>query len=440
LEPRVLLSGSVNVTDWDGDRAAITLAGEGTLSVDSAGLSAAGLHRINSIILTDTDVCNSILTVAVTAAPGGNGQVDIGSILDNPNSALKSLFAPQANIVGDGTGTGINIPGYVASMTINNALNGADIIAAQSGIYYACPLKSTLVFGDIGANTVVQFSSDIASLTARSFALTSSLNARSIGKITTTGNFQPTMNIFRQVGTITVGKVAAGAWIINRTAGAISVGSSLSSWTVTVSGALTTLSSKGDLFFSSITCDSLGSVSAKGSVGSAAGTATLNLLHGVDAKTAALGTLSAGSWIQNLTVKSAGNINSVSALGLSTVKLLAGVKVGVTGYLGNTTAGNYFASNATIGSVTVKGIVGTPGEPWTRHSVITADILASTVGKLSLFGPADGGHCAILGKTLAGIGITKPDGTKFTWTQTGSGTGQWKASDASDLVQVYALV
>ena len=440
LEPRTLLSGSLPFTDWDGDQVTITLAGEGTLAVDSANIS--GLHRINSVSLTDTDVCNSVLTVKVTAMPGGNGQVDIGSILGNANSALKSLAAPQANIVGDGTGTGINFQGFIASMTINNTSNGADIIAAQTGIYYPCPLKSAVTFGDVGAGTDVHFSSDLSTLKARSFAATSSLDARAVGTINVTNNFQPTMNIFREVGTITVGQAAGGTWTINRASGAITVGSSTNAWAMTVNGAITSVTSnKGDLYFGNITADSIGSMSSKGNLGATSGTASLNLLHAVDARKAALGTLSSGNWMQNLTVNSAGNITSVSTLGMNTVKLLAGAKAGVTGYLGNNAAANYFASNATIGTITVKGIVGTPGVPSSRHSVFTTDILASKLGAVSLFGPQDGGHCAVLGKTLAGVSITKPDNTKYKWTQSATpGVGTWSPTSGSSLAQVYALV
>jgi uncharacterized repeat protein (TIGR01451 family) len=99
--------------DVDGDTVTVKLTGAGSMQIALAGN---GVGPISQIQLFNTDATSS-LSIAVKRGAGGDGRVDIGSIVGA--GGLKSLTAPAANLVGGG----LNLVGSIGSVKVNKVIN-----------------------------------------------------------------------------------------------------------------------------------------------------------------------------------------------------------------------------------------------------------------------------------------------------------------------------
>lgn len=122
LEPRTLFAAPPPVvfsgTDADGDQYTVRLTGGGTMVVtpqDGGG--------IQSIALSNTTE-KSALTISVRRANAGSGAVALGAITHNDTFPLKSIFAPQVDLVGAGLTWG---DAAIGSIRFRDILNGADV-------------------------------------------------------------------------------------------------------------------------------------------------------------------------------------------------------------------------------------------------------------------------------------------------------------------------
>jgi hypothetical protein len=106
-----------------GDLVTVALGGKlGTATVYLSDPDGDGRGPIDLIELAGTDPAKSTLTITTKKQPSGTGdlRVSVGGIT---GTGLKTLTATKADL----NGTGINLNGYLGSLTIGNVSNGADI-------------------------------------------------------------------------------------------------------------------------------------------------------------------------------------------------------------------------------------------------------------------------------------------------------------------------
>ena len=114
------LSSKLVVTDSDGDQVTVKLTGHGSVAL---ALANAGRGPIQQIVLTGTDAHSQLLVTTVKKA-GGNGFVDVGSIV--ADGSVLAINAPTVNLVG----AGVTVNGCLGALTIHNLLNGAAVTAS----------------------------------------------------------------------------------------------------------------------------------------------------------------------------------------------------------------------------------------------------------------------------------------------------------------------
>ncbi|MCX5670281.1 MAG: LEPR-XLL domain-containing protein [Planctomycetota bacterium] len=451
LEARVLLSANpYSFADVDGDQVTVRLTGPGTMAITPDG---AGLQQI---ILNNTDPVASALKIGVVKKGGGNGFVNVGRIRTTHDSeGLKSLDAPTTDITGYG-GDGVSIMGYLGSVKVHSLAAAAHLCGQQttSGgqlIFYPSTLKSTVtVLGSVGDGSSIIFSSQIVGLTIGGSMGTGYIQAPFLGTVKIGGDFTGKIDNVFGIGSITVGGQVSGAWDTNYRSGAVGsvkVGSSANTWTFdTHNAAIKSLTCNGQMDFTSITANSLETLTVKGGMNGGltlkqtAGPLTLKTatvggqVTGVWAISKAIGSITVGSsqvWnFQNadtavgmLTCK--GNLDVVALLALSIgtldvkgdtqggdialyqpldPKLLAAKTVKVGGYVRNsiTTRGN--VGSMTLGAILDGNILaGTkPGVGDLAVSTQASDYLTDTANRVKIT------SLTVTGK-VAGYGIHNGD-------------------------------
>ena len=179
LEPRIVLASVVTLIDSDGDLFKVKLSGPGTASVTQL-LDAQQRGPIDSITLSGA-TARSVLSVSVTQAAGGDGEVSIGKITSA--RTLLAVNAPKSDVTGE-----IAIGGGAAK---NVALN----------------------FGSLADGFALTSRSRIGSLTAQSIGA-GTIAAPAIGALAATaGPLLADLAVGGDVNSIAVtGGDAAGDW------------------------------------------------------------------------------------------------------------------------------------------------------------------------------------------------------------------------------------
>ena len=106
---------TVTLTNFNSDLVTVQLNGAGTMSVSLVNTNQG---PIDQIILQNTDG-TSMLTINVKKSATGNGRISINSI--SGNGSLKGLSAKSADLVG----SGINLRGFIGTLTIGNLTSSA---------------------------------------------------------------------------------------------------------------------------------------------------------------------------------------------------------------------------------------------------------------------------------------------------------------------------
>jgi hypothetical protein len=250
---------------------------------------------ISLIDLVGTD-SNASLAITVTKAkktvnPTADGVATIGGV---SAPALKVLGAGKINLDG-AFGPGVNVAGFLGSLTLGNVLNGADISAGAG----TKPTKVTL--GAVGNLSDVTIDNRISTFTATSFG-NGTITAPSATSITVKGNARAVPADPGDFGA-TVDLNGLGVIPGKPTLNVLKVaGSLLATADVNVSGKLGTVTvgtpKKGNVFAGALTADSVTSITVNGNLtGDITVTGT-----GVAAGKAALGHLS----VKGVTVKGVG--------------------------------------------------------------------------------------------------------------------------------------
>lgn len=217
------------LSDADSDRATVAFGGAvGSASIYVTDADGDGKGPIEWIELTGTlpDPLKPRTSLAVAVSKNkltGDGVVDIGAIT---GSGLRSITARRSNLTLDG----INLNGYLGSLTIGNILNGADITTLAT----TNPKQKTrITTGAIGDGTAINIGAAVSSFTATSFGA-GSLTAPSVGTMVIRGAMAADLNISgigvdptkKALGTLRVkGAVTGSDIMVNGNVGTVAVGS-----------------------------------------------------------------------------------------------------------------------------------------------------------------------------------------------------------------------
>lgn len=236
LEERVVPAGLLTLSDTDGDVVTVKLTGDGALSGGLDGLTVA-----------DTDEAKSALSIIVKKGDGGDGFVDLESIM---GSGLASISAATTSL----TGEGIHLEGFLGKVTVKDLKNGADIIAdGEAG------QKSSVTAGVVGEGTQFTFGSQVTGIKlVKAEGLT--ITAASLGSLQVTGDkkavvagdFSGSITTVGTVGGITIagdaGNENAESLVITSTGmGALKIGGDLTNAKLSIEGKAGAVKVTGDL-------------------------------------------------------------------------------------------------------------------------------------------------------------------------------------------------
>jgi parallel beta-helix repeat protein len=362
-------------TDTDQDGITVKLTGTklGTMDVyltDNAG-------PVSVIdIAPEVDAAKTTLSVAVAKAkktvnPTADG---LSSIEEINGAGLKSISAAKASLIG----AGINMTGYVGSVTLANVSNGADIITGGTSTQ-----KTKVTLGVVGNGTDVTTGAILNGLTATAFgdgAITApsatTIQIKGNAKASVAGNFGGDLTLD---GT---GVLAGKATLTNLKV----AGSVLATSDIDVTGILKVVSvgtAKGNLdeLAGDLEADAVTTITVNGNLtgditvtgtGVLPGKFALGTLKVVGAKVGAaiVGGTVDGSTITVGGSAAVGNVNSVSAVQFLNSTFLAG-------YTGPTTGTGAFNVPAagTVNNFTVTGLA---------DAFANSDVIASTFKKVTL--------------------------------------------------------
>jgi len=379
---------TIKLTDTDLDTITAKLTGSkiGTLNVYLTDqLPTSNLGPISFLDLVGTDPLKSSLSVSVTKAtkavdPGGlaNGKTTIGGVRA---PGLKVFGAAKVDIDG-AAGPGLNVAGYLGSVTMADVLNGADITSGAG----TASQKTKFALGRVGNGTDI-VAGPISTFTAIDVG-TGSITAPSVSSITTKGNKKalPTAiaGDFKADVTLNGSGVAVG----KPTLTTLKIAGSLNA-DINVTGILKTVTvgtPKGvlDTMDGTLTADSVGAITVNGNLlGDITITGnptvvpfgkpalnTLKILGVVDAGLLVGGTVD-GSNIRVGSSLAAGFVNLVQATNFRNSTFFAG-------YSGTTTptAAGFFG-----GKVTSFKITGTTGS---TDAFANSYVIANSLKNVSL--------------------------------------------------------
>lgn len=350
-------------TDTDQDTVTVKLTGSktGTVNVYLDNQTPASLQGPISLIeLVGTDPDKSSLSVAVIKAkkavnPNADGVTTIGGVTGR---GLKALSAAKANLDGD-LGPGVELTGYLGSLTLGNVLHGADITAG-AGVR---PTRVTL--GAVGDGTDVDIANVLSTFTATSFG-DGSIKAQAATSITIKGNARAVPANPGDFGadvTLDGVNVAVG----KPTLGVLKVaGSLLATADVDVTGKVGTVTvgtaKKGNSFAGSLTADTVTSITVNGNL---TGDITVTG-RGVASGKPALGTLS----VKGVNVKGVG--------------VVGGTVDGATIHVGDGTNVGNVTSVTAVNFLNSEFFAGYAGAPDGSGTFNAAGAPAGTVGKFTV--------------------------------------------------------
>jgi hypothetical protein len=311
-----------------GDVAKADVTIQGAIGTVTAKRWQAGQIQANSL-----GTLNVTGVAATTGSPAVRG--DFGADLTLLGQGLASTASTlgTATIKGNVGANAWDVKGKVGSVAVGGAVGTADS---------AWQLKNataitTLKLGDV-ANTSVSVDGAVGLVQAIRWQ-TGLLAAASVGTAKTTGmRGDARLGIAAipgdwgadvtlsgvgatryTLGTAQIAGGADGTWEVTGHGNSVKVGSSAVTWDVTFTGNVASVTSNGDLS-GRFEANSIGTVSAKNITD-----AEFNLNQVPDPKLLALKTMTAKEWMTAVRVLSAGNIGSVSALGMANSSVFAGV-------------------------------------------------------------------------------------------------------------------
>lgn len=363
---------AINFVDGDGDRVTISLKGpgNGNVSFNTGSVDT----NIGVITLANTTT-KTILTITnktgTTTLAGMNITGSLGSIL-----ASSTTLTGAATITGDvSTVTFGNAGG--ASFNVNATTAGTTTAAIEAN-------SRRFTFASVAGLSLV-VNAPIAAVTVGSWNSNGSTNqivTPGLGTVVaTTGSFTPNLTLSGanlKAGTPTLGSVNAagalsGAWNIVGPGGNIVAGSISYGWSLTSNSSIGIITTGN--FAGSLTALTAVSANINGNFsGSILLTTTSNNINAIGRITV-LGTIDGGS------IRTSGNLGSISAGAIRNSSIFAGVKSSFTttpSSSGLPDGQSDFESDRTIESVVVNGIEGQ------SFNFINSNIAAWNIGAVRL--------------------------------------------------------
>ncbi|MFI5378015.1 MAG: S8 family serine peptidase [Tepidisphaerales bacterium] len=293
------------------------------------------------------------------------GGTTVGDVV--VNGSLLSISAGKAALGGD-----LSVTGSLGSVVVIGALGGHTLSIGSGAV--AASLSLGNVF-DLSVSAAGALKTVTATAWQNLRAGNDAINAASIGSLTVPGVFAADLILSAaglDIGTASLGTVTGGTWTLGGSATSLSAGSTAAGWSATAAGDITTFSTTGR-FSGQLTARSLGTVRVGASLTGAHLRATA--APGAGGKTPAVGQVIVKGAISGSEIRSAGNIQSVSAATLVDSRIFAGVADAITGLPAS--AGD-LSADAIIGTVNVVGVASQP------FAVSNSDIAAATVQQVIL--------------------------------------------------------
>ena len=327
-------------TDSDGTPVTVAWSGTGSVTIERWVNPAQADHRgnIRSVAVNTTDAKSSLVIATKSTSADTAGRTVIEAV--TVEGSLKAFKAGNALLAGDFT-----VTGSLGALVLGNVAAGRTIAIQATDASSDPQATPRLTFGQVSDANLTS-AIPIKSLTAIEWLNTDSvadtISAPWIGSMAIKGDARRKPTAIAgdsaadldlgadakgvSLGTFTAAGVISGAWALDGGAKSITVGSSAATWQVTLGtpaaasdvGSLT--SKVGDID-GTIAARSIGRIKAKGSLVEA----TITLSRGPDAKLLALGSLTAGQWIDASRILSAGKIGTVAAGGIRNSTVFAGV-------------------------------------------------------------------------------------------------------------------
>lgn len=326
-----LTFGPGNFIDGDGDKYAIKLTGPGTALIALDDPDGDGRGSIKAILLSNT-TSTSALSVTVTKVTGGDGEVSIGRVAGS--GPLKSFIAAKSDLIGDG----LSFDSAIGQITVDDVLNGADIVVGGT-----LANTTTLTLGEVAAGTELRSGATISSLTAQTF-LGDMIQAPAITALTVnTGSFPTDLDVDNAIKALTV-----------KTGGAMGDWTAASFGTVSVTGG-----NFAARLRATATSNQLGTSPAISSLTVAGGnlTGAIHALGKLNAVKVLKNAANQGGSITNA-ILAAKSIDSITAdRDVLNSHILAGANLGDDFALGGSAGDADQFGIGTLGAVTVRGMM-----------------------------------------------------------------------------------
>ena len=348
----VLIGGTatkgVQFIDPNGTRAVIHMAGQGNATVTfsgtnlSQGPGASGIAVSGSGVTVASIAMNHTgLTTLLQVTTAGRNLVSVGGITSD--SVVAVIRAPGVLVTGN-----ITTGGWVREVNLGGAQDGTISIGPTH-------INGSLKF-TAGSMTDESLVSDIriGTLTASQWINTTgaaeTLTAPQALTIRVRGDFQPDLNITGIPGaqvslqTFSAGAISAGTWNVSGKMHTLNAGSISTGWTGTVVGAIDNLNVSHDAVVD-LTANVVGKMVVHGTMSNSTVTLTQPLTGG----SSDLNSLFVGGAMSDSTIRSAGNVNTVSIGSMQDSNLYVGL---VNAALPAVTSD--FANTAEIKSITLR--------------------------------------------------------------------------------------
>lgn len=242
---------SSQYVDQDGDRYTISLTGPGQAFVVIDDPDGDGHGPIRQISLQDTDSARTMLAITVTRDKQSNGRV---TVHDVAGTGLKCFMAKAVDLV-DG---GINLTGYLGTLTIGDIQGGADITTAAGTAKQQTAFTAHL----IDAGTVIDIRSPISTFRAAAMGAGQlsapalvTLSIKGDARANIGGDFHADLTLTGPASAgkpvlgsaIITGTIADAQWNIAGDIGKLRVGGLASNWDFDVLGSIVQSATLGEV-------------------------------------------------------------------------------------------------------------------------------------------------------------------------------------------------
>jgi cyclophilin family peptidyl-prolyl cis-trans isomerase len=423
----ITATGTTSVTTTGGDLSTnITLDGAGVASTAKT----LGLVKSAGIFdgtWTVTGATGALTASSIPATWNGtfSGSVSSLTVSQNAYGKLQAAGITGSMSIKGNYGDGVNGD---TTLNLTQPLNGTKVALGSltvSGWIDNVAVTSLANLGAITATggvsgTTINSTGYLGAIKALSWTGGSITATGTAGVTTTAGDLSTDMTLSgvgvagtaKTLGLVTSAGIFNGTWNVTGNTGALTASSIPATWDGAFSGSIASLAVSHNAYGHLQAAGITGIASIKGNYGDGVGgDTTLNLTQPLNGPKSALGSMTVGGTMNDVTVTSLANLGAITATGA-----VAGTTINSTGYLGAIKALSW-----TGGSITATGTAGitaTGGDVNTDVTLSGAGVLATakTLGLVKSAGAIDG-TWSVTGATGAMTAVSIPT----TWNGTFSG-------------------